>query len=231
MSAIAVLYRLLPAALALSVSAMGQSAAVSQVPVPYASVSQLSILLDKLEQTTQMTATDLGSLRVEKWKTDSNSKRELQGKAEAIARNLQAALPGIVTKLRASPEDLSVTFNLYHNLDVIYDVLRSVTEAAQDYGSKNEFQSLANDLNGIDDARRNLAERMQNLATAKEAELGRLRSQIKAAQAAPPPPAKKIVVDDTQPAKQVKKKSKPAVTPSATNPATKQPPSTQPPPK
>ena len=62
---------------------------------------------------------------------------------------------------------------------------------------------------------------MQSLATAKESELSRLRTQLKAAQAAVPPPVpKKVIVDDTEPPKKPAKKKppKPVATPTPANP-------------
>src|ERR1019366_294052 len=73
---------------------------------------------------------------------------------------------------------------------------------------KDEFQSLGNDMNGLESARRAFGERMQKLAAAKEVELTRLRAQVKTLSAAPPLPPKKIVVDDTEPAKKPAAKKK-----------------------
>jgi hypothetical protein len=93
-------------------------------------------------------------------------------------------------------------------------------ESAGAFGSKDEFQSLSNDMNGLEGARRAFGERMQKLAGAKEEELGRLRAQVKTLSAAPPPPPKKIIVDDTEPAKKpVKKKTTKPATPT-TKPST-----------
>jgi hypothetical protein len=80
------------------------------------------------------------------------------------------------------------------------------SESAGAFGSKDEFQSLSNDLNGLEGARRTFGERMQKLAASKEDELTRLRAQVKTLSAAPPPPPKKIVVDDTEPPKKPAKK-------------------------
>ncbi len=128
---------------------------------------------------------------------------------ESIQRNLQSALPGIITDLNNAPEELGASFKLYRNLVVLYDSFDSVAESAGAFGSKNEFQSLSNDLTGLESARRAFGERMQKLAASKEDELTRLRAQVKTLSAAPPPPPpKKIVVDDTEPPKKppVKKK-------------------------
>ena len=201
----------------------------NQAPVSYASMSQLNTLLANLEQTSQNSAGDLKALRVDRWKTDGNTKRQEQSDVESLLRNLQNALPGLVNELRNSPEDMAATFKLYHNLDALHDVMRSVAESAGAFGPKSEYQSLAADAEKLDDVRRYLADRMQTLASSKEAELVRLRTQLKAAQAAPPPPPKKIVVDDTEPPKKaVKKKPKKPATTQPSQPAQQQ--TQQPPP-
>jgi len=194
---------------------------VAPSPVPYASVSELNGLLASLEQTSQTTQADLGKLRIEKWKMDSGYKKQTLANADSVHRNLQSALPEIMTQLRNSPEDLGASFKLYRNLDALYDVLSNVAESAGAFGSKDEFQSLSNDLSSFERSRRAFADRMENLSTAKEAELAQLRTQVKTLQAAtPPPPPKKIVVDDNAPPKPAAKKKKPIPKPpTASNPS------------
>jgi predicted nucleic acid-binding Zn-ribbon protein len=209
--------RFLPALLVVSsLAAQVPSEAQSSnaAPVSYASMSQVNAMLGNLEQTAQNSVADLNKLRVERWKTDGNTKRQEQSDVESLQRNLQNALPGLVNEVRNAPENMAATFKLYHNLDALHDVMRSVAESAGAFGSKNEYQALAADADKLDDVRRSLADRMQSLATSKEAELVRLRTQLQAAMAAPPPPPKKIVVDDTEPPKKATKKKpkKPATT-------------------
>ena len=69
--------------------------AASAPPVPYASVSQLNLLLSQLEQMAQATQLDLAKLRIDKWKTDSGTKRGTEADVESLQRNLQMALPEI----------------------------------------------------------------------------------------------------------------------------------------
>jgi hypothetical protein len=176
-------------------------------PVPYASANEMNNLLGQLRQTSQSMQADLEKMRIEKWKADSSSKRQTQTNVDSIQRNLKAALPEIMAQLNASPEDLAASFKLYRNLDALYDVFGSVVESAGAFGSKDEFQSLSNDISALDKVRRAFGERMQNLAGAKENELTRLRSQVKKMMAATPPPSpKKVVVDDTEPPKKPAKK-------------------------
>ena len=200
--------------------------AAAQPPVPYASVNELNGILAQVKQTAQNIQADLGKTRIDRWKTDASTKRQTQANVESIQRNLQSALPEMISQLSNSPENLAASFKLYRNLDALYDVFGSVVESAGAFGSKDEFQSLSNDMSGLENARRSFGERMQKLAGAKEDELGRLRMQIKTLQAAPPPPPKKIVVDDTEPPKKpvAKKKPKPA-TPAPAKPPASTPPS------
>jgi hypothetical protein len=190
-------------------------------PVAYASASELNNILAQVRQTAQNIESDLSTTRIEKWKADSGIKRDVQGNVESVRRNLQSALPEMVTQLNNSPEDLAASFKLYRNLDALYDVFGQVVESAGAFGSKDEYQNLSNDMSALQSARRTLGERMQNLAAAKESELTRLRAQLKAAQTAvPPPPPKRTIVDETEPPKKpVKKKpAKQAVTPAPANP-------------
>ena len=180
-------------------------------PVSYASVTQLNGLLSQLEATSKDTQADLVKLRIEHWKADSGYKRQALGNVDSIQRNLQGALPEMLAQLRSAPESLPATFKLYRNLDALYDVLGSVVEGAGAFGSKDDLQSLSNDLSSFEGTRKQLAERIENLSSAKEAEIVRLRTDLKTAQAAiPAEPPKKIVVDDTEPAKKPVVKKKPA---------------------
>jgi hypothetical protein len=203
---------------ALAQNATG-SGAPSSAPVAYASVSELNGILGQLKTTASAMQTDVETMRIEKWKTDASTKRQTQANVDSIRRNLQSALPEIVSQVSASPEDLAASFKLYRNLDALYDVFGSVVESAGAFGSKDEFQSLSNDMTGLESARRSMGERMQKLAGAKEDELSRLRLQVKTlTAAAPPPPPKKIIVDDTEPPKKPAAKKK--TTGTSTSPGT-----------
>jgi hypothetical protein len=205
-------------------SAQGTAAPSGQGgPVSYASVSQINGLLMQLDATSKTTQADLTKLRIERWKTDAGSKKQSLSNTDSIQRNLQGALPEITAQLRNSPEDLPATFKLYRNLDALYDVLGSVAESAGAFGPKDDFQALSNDLNSFESTRKALAERIETLASTKEAEIVRLRTDLKTAQAAiPAAPPKKTVVDDTEPAKKpaVKKKVVPKKPAAATAPGT-----------
>jgi len=216
--------------------AAGGPSAQSNEPVSYASVTQLNGLLAQLEAASKNTQADLPKLHIDRWKTSAASKKETLAKIDSIQRDLQGTLPDVISQLRASPEDLPATFKLYRNLDALCDVVGSVAEDTGAFGSKDELQSMANDLSGFDSTRKQMAQRMESLSSAKEAEIVRLRTDLKTAQAAlPATPPKKIVVDDNAPAKKPAVKKKPAAKPavpaaSGAKPAAGQTPATQMPP-
>jgi hypothetical protein len=178
-----------------------------------------------LQQTSQATQDDLSHLRIEKWKTDSNTKRQTESDVESLQRNLQSALPGMLNDLKNSPESAPLTFKVYRNLDALYDVMNSVVESAGAFGNKEDFQSLNKDLGALEESRRAFAGRMDKVANAKETEIGQLRAALQTARAEIPP--KKTVVDDTKPAAEKKpvrhKKPVPKPKPETTPPPPAQP--------
>jgi hypothetical protein len=185
-------------------------------------MTEVSAILGQLNQASQTLNADLGRLRVEKWKTDGDSKRQSQGNVESIQRNLQSALPGMVAQLNSSPDSLGLTFKLYRNVGALYDVVANLTESAGAFGGKDEYQTMANDTSGIDKVRRALADRMDKLASSKDSELAALHSQLKTLQASvPPAPPTRVVIDDNEkPKKPVRTKAKPAITLATPKPAT-----------
>jgi hypothetical protein len=202
----------------------GATGGQSNEPVSYASITQLNGLLAQLEASSKNTQADLVKLRIEHWKTDNAYKKQVLGNVDSIQRNLQGALPEMIAQVRTAPEDLSATFKLYRNLDALYDVMGSVVEGAGAFGSKDDLQALSNDLSGFEGTRKQLAQRIETLSAAKEAEIVRLHTELKAAQVAVPvAPAKKIVVDDNEPPKKPAVKKKSAVKPGTTAPTTAKP--------
>jgi hypothetical protein len=196
--------------------AVAQNQSAAAAPVSYASITQLNQLLSQLEQTSQQTQLDLAKLRVEKWKTDSSNKRQMQANVESIERNLQSALPEMISQARMSPENLTATFRVYRNLTALYDVFAAVAESAGAFGTKDEFQALQNDLSMLERSRRAFADRMETLAGAKEAELARLRTAVQSGPGGTSSQQpKKVVVDDNEPPKKParKKSTKPAPPP------------------
>ena len=171
-------------------------------------------LLSQLDQTSGGLNTTIAGLRIDKWKTGSQEKAQLQSNAESIRRNLTTAFPTIVQEVRNAPNNLGPTFKLYRTVAALYDVLAPLTQAAEALGPQPEFRDLSQQLQQLDNLRRSLGDRMEQLSTAKDAQVAQLSAQLKQAQAAIPP--KKVVVDDNEEPKP-KKKKKPSSTTAQTS--------------
>jgi len=178
-------------------------------------VGDIQNLLAQLQATAQSASRDLAMLQIERWKADRNSKNQAQSNADSLQRNLTSALPGMISDVRARPDDLTASFKLYRNLGALYDVLSSVAESAGAFGPKNDFQALAADVSRLDDSRRLLGDRIATLASIKEGEITRLRTQLRTTPtAAPASSTKKVIVDDTEPKKTTATKKKTTKKPS-----------------
>jgi len=155
--------------------------------------------LDRLQAAASQANLDLGHMRIEKWKADSNSKQQAQGNADSVQRNLTTALPGLIANVRSAPQDVTSEFKLYRNLNVLYDVFVSLTESAGAFGPRNDYEALAQQLSVIDSVRRNLGDELEKLTASTQLELNQLRTQVRTLkqQAAAATPPKKVVVDDT----------------------------------
>ena len=203
--------------------AQGQSpAGTNPSGVAYGSQpsSQLLPVLSQIEQNARQTDLDLGQLRIEKWKTDSENKRQSQTNADSLRKNLNAALPEMVTGVRNAPNSLAPAIKLYRDLNAVYDVFSSLTESAGAFGPKDDYRALASDGQALDTARRALGDYLENAAALKDAQLQTLLAQA-AANAKPTAVTRKIV-DDNEPAPPVRKKKK-AAKPAAQKPIPTQP--------
>jgi len=207
----------LPVAAQVGAPASGSAASARSVAssaAPVAGPGSVSPLLVQVQATARTTTADVSLLNIHKWKVANDAKHDAETKAESIQRNLTVAMPTLVSHVQASPNDFAANFKLYRNLDVLYDVLASLAESAGAFGSRNEFDPLAADLNRIDQARRALGDRLEALASAKDAEIVRLQGQAKTARTAASAKPKKVIVDDDdkKPAKNTVKKKPSAAT-------------------
>ncbi len=195
---------------AIATSAQTQSTAPTQSVA--ADNSALFSNLDRLQSAASQANADIARMHIDKWKADNETKQESQANAGSLQRNLTTALPVLISDVRTAPQDLTAGFKLYRNLNALYDVLASFTEAAGAFGPKADFDALAQQLNTIDTARRDLGERLEGQTAQTQVELNQLRAQVRTLQqaAVPPPPPKKVVVDNADTGKKPAHKKKPA---------------------
>jgi len=164
----------------------------------------LNSILADVQRIALSTSGDLNKLRIEKWKTDDSQKKDLQQVADSLQRNITTAVPGLLSDLQATPGSVSKAFKLYHNLNVVYEYLNSLADAAGAFGKKEEYSPLAADASALDSARQNLSNYIEQAAT-------NLETQTKKPPVAPAQSTttqqqpKKIVIDDSPTPKKKKK--------------------------
>jgi hypothetical protein len=171
----------------------------------------LTNLLAQLQATAAKSDSDLGRLRVDKWKTEAASRQQAQATLTSVRRNLDYAIPELLQQLQSQPSSLAANFRLYRNLNALYETFSSLVESAGVFGATDQYSPLAADISQLDQLRHQFAERMDLLAAARDAELLRLRTQSPVT--ATKPAATKIVVDDNQPPAAAKKKPRPSPQP------------------
>jgi hypothetical protein len=197
-------------ALAGTVCAQAQtpSGAPQRMQVAPATVD-LNSLLQQVQQVTGSANLNIAKLRIEKWKTDSEQKKQMQQIADSLQKNISNAVPGLIIDVENNKGSVLASFKLYHNLNVLYEFLSGLADAAGAFGKREEYEPLAADAAALDTAR-------QNLSTYVEQAAGRLEAASRAA-ATPPTttqvqkatvvPGKKIIVDDEDTPKPKKKSS------------------------
>jgi hypothetical protein len=159
--------------------------------------ADLNAILLQIQQATASANGNIGRLRIEKWKTDSDQKKQLQQVAESLQKNIANAVPGLINDVQASKGGALASFKLYHNLNVLYEFMSGLADAAGSLGKREEYEPLAADAASIDTAR-------QNLSAYIEQAVGRLEAANRppagaTAQTHPnatPVPGKKVVVID-----------------------------------
>jgi hypothetical protein len=180
--------------------------------------ADLNPTLLQIQQATSSASVNIGKLRIEKWKTDSQQRQQMQQVADSLQKNIANAVPGLISDVQSSRGGVLASFKLYHNLNVLYEFLSSMAEAAGAFGKKEEYQPLEGDAAALDTARQNLSTYIEQAAGKMEA-ANRASGGSNAVQARQAPgtvvPGKKVVVIDDSDvptpkrAKPTKKKTSP----------------------
>ncbi|HXO38689.1 MAG TPA: hypothetical protein VN872_08620 [Candidatus Acidoferrum sp.] len=191
----------------------GFGAMAQQAPMPPQGAPQpgdLNTILLQIQQATNSASVNIGKLRIEKWKTDSQQKQQMQQVANSLQKNIANAVPGLINDVQSSRGGVLASFKLYHNVNVVYEFLTSMAEAAGAFGKKDEYQPLEGDAAALDTVRQNLSIYIEQAAGKLEtANRGSNAVQARQGQATVVPGKKVVVIDDTDvPAPKHPKKAK-----------------------
>lgn len=163
----------------------------------------------QIQQATSSASMDIGKLRIEKWKTDSGQRQQLQQVADSLQKNIANAVPGLVNDVQSSRGGVVASFKLYHNLNVLYEFLSSLADAAGGLGKREEYEPLATDAAALDTARQNLSIYIEQAAVKLESANRALAGTTPAQVPGTVVPGKKVVVIDDADPPAPKKRAKP----------------------
>src|SRR5947209_141706 len=170
--------------------------AVQRVQVAPANVDLNAVLL-QIQQATSSANANIGKLRIEKWKTDAQQKQQMQQVADSLQKNISNAVPGLISDVQTSRGGVLASFKLYHNLNVVYEFLSSMAEAAGAFGKREEYQPLEGDATALDTVRQNLSTYIEQAAGKMEAANRAAANSVQARQTpATVVPGRKVVVID-----------------------------------
>jgi hypothetical protein len=180
----------------------------------------LNAIVLQVQQATSSASVNIGKLRIEKWKTDSGQKQQLQQIADSLQKNIANAMPGLINDVSGSKGSALTSFKLYHNLNVLYEFLSGLADAAGSLGKREEYEPLATDAAAIDTARQNLSTYIEQtvgkLEIANRQLAGAISSQGHQSPGTVVPGRKVVVIDEADPAppkKRAKSTKKKASTP------------------
>lgn len=134
-------------------------------------------LLARMRSLAKQTDNDVVSLRIERWKAHRGTKEQLYDSASAIHRNLAYAVPTLLQHAAAQPDSLKAAFDLYRDLNALYETFSSLTESAGAFGPSDSYDMLSGDLAQMDQLRHRLANRLEQMTAASDARLLRPQPQ------------------------------------------------------
>lgn len=205
-------------------AALSPAAQASHAPDSAQSSLNLDSILPEIQQAAQAANADLARLKIEKWKADSTGKAQMQQVADSLHKNISYAVPDLISDVRTSHGSVSSTFRLYHNMNVVFEYLNSLTDAAGAMGKSEEYESLSRDTTALEKARQDLSTYIEQAAAALENKARAAAASANAAPvAAPPAPPKKIIVDEATPHQKqaTAKKKKTSSPPASPSPSPK----------
>jgi len=164
----------------------------------------------------------IGAVKVEKWKGGS-VRTEAATNISSIQKDLQTTLPGLLKEADAAPSMMSKVLPVSRNVDALYAVVLRVLDGSRVAASPDQVSTLQDALARLDKGRRELNDRLQEMASEQEKRLGDLQVALKA-QPVPVCPAQPVpVCPAVTPAKKKVVKKKPATPATTPQPANAQP--------
>lgn len=124
----------------------------------------------------------LATLRPDKWKAPGAVAQETASNLASIQRDLDNTLPGLLASADRNPASVADVLPAYRNIEALYDVLLRVTEISKLSAPAQQSSALQQATASLDDARRNLGDRLQVASAAQNHAITSLQAQLRTAQ-------------------------------------------------
>jgi hypothetical protein len=111
-----------------------------------------------------------------KWKTPNTVRGEVDANLASIQKDLQTTLPPLLVTADAAPANASASLPVLLNLDALYSVLLRVTIASRAGAPREENVGLEQAAITLDNARRELGDRIMAAAVANEKRVAALQA-------------------------------------------------------
>ncbi len=138
----------------------------------------------------------LSSADPQHWKAPHSVKSAVEDDIEAIQRDLNGTLAGLLQQADAAPGSVPAEFQAYRNVDALYDTLLRVVETAQLAAPEAEANALETARANLETARSQMGDSILSGAQAQQNELIQLNRAIRAAATAERTPTRTTVVND-----------------------------------
>lgn len=172
--------------------------------LPLAAQNQAPSVSGELRPALQQVGQALAGAQPDHWKVPREVKSAMDGDIEAIERDLNGTLAGLLQQADAAPGQVPAEFLVYRNVDALYDTLLRVVETADLAAPNQESGALQTALTSLESARAQLGDAILAGAQSQQNELSGLRRAIQAAQAAQRAPVRTTIVNDYGPRREVR---------------------------
>ena len=132
---------------------------------------------DILQRSLDEVKITVGNVRIDKWKRGS-VRDEASNNIDAIQRDLQGTLPGLLRDADSAPGTLTKVLPLSRNVDALYDVMVHVVEAARVVGTSDNVGQLQQAMTDLEKARVTLDNQIQQTADMQEKQVVELRTTV-----------------------------------------------------
>jgi hypothetical protein len=148
--------------------AAGSGAGNNQGGAPAAAAPSVSSLVQPALASVQQA---VGSLNTGRWKAPNEVKAATDRNLSSIQRDLVETLPGLLSQADAAAGAVPPAFAVYRNIDALYDVLLRVNQTAMLAAPDNDATAVADALDRLESARRQLGDAIASSAQTREAQI------------------------------------------------------------